>query len=284
MKIDQEGKMTIKHLCSKGVINRQVARLLCISEGVVCYHRGREHSGEIDGRSRHLHLAEGWSEAITHYIASLGTDGPINLAVLHDWLVSEHDYPGSRRSVQRYYRKHFPKPCKRARRRVETPPGAQAQVDWDEYKRIWVGGRPVRGYRFHMKLSHSRMPATVWSARKDQLSWLAVHNEAFRRLEGVPATLRVDNVKTAVAKGTGPWGELTPSYRRMPGHCGFTSMLVCRGRRSTKARSNATSSIIRTSAMFADVTGTAGSSSRSMPTTWIGSLPSEGSARPPEPP
>lgn len=214
MKIDQEGKMTIKHLCSKGVSNRQVARLLCVSEGVVRYHRGREHSGAIDGRSRQPHLAEGWSEAITHYIASLGNDGPINLADLHDWLVSEHDYPGSRRSVQRYYRKHFPKPRKRARRRVETPPGAQAQVDWDEYKRIWVGGRPVRGYRFHMKLSHSRMPATVWSARKDQLSWLAVHNEAFRRLEGVPATLRVDNVKTAVAKGAGPWGELTPSYRR----------------------------------------------------------------------
>jgi hypothetical protein len=52
MKIDQEGKMTIKHLCSKGVSNRQVARLLCVSEGVVRYHRGREHSGAIDGRSR----------------------------------------------------------------------------------------------------------------------------------------------------------------------------------------------------------------------------------------
>ena len=68
------------------------------------------------------------------------------------------------------------------------------------------------GYRFHMKLSHSRMAVTVWSARKDQLSWLTVHNEAFRRLEGIPATVRVDNVKTAVVRGAGPWGELTPSY------------------------------------------------------------------------
>lgn len=116
--------------------------------------------------------------------------------------------------MQRYFRKHFPKPRKRARRRVETPPGAQAQVDWDEYRRLWVGGRQVAGYRFHMKLSHSRMTATVWSPRKDQISWLTVHNEAFRRLKGIPATVRMDNVKTAVARGAGPWGELTPSYRR----------------------------------------------------------------------
>jgi transposase len=214
MKIDQEGRMTIKYLCQKGVSNRRVARLLGVTEGTVRYHRRRQQEGTIDGRSRQPQLAEGWDAAIAHYIASLGQDGPLNLAALHDWLVEEHKYPGSRRSVQRYYRKHFPRPRKRARRRVETPPGAQAQVDWDEYARLLVNGRYVRGYRFHMKLSHSRMAATVWSPRKDQLSWLTAHNEAFRKLEGIPATVRVDNVKTAVARGAGPWGELAPSYRR----------------------------------------------------------------------
>jgi hypothetical protein len=87
-------------------------------------------------------------------------------------------------------------------------------VDWDEYSGLWVGGQQVPAYRFHMKLSHSRMGATVWSPRKDQLSWLHVHNEAFRRLGGIPASVRIDNVKTAVSHGAGPWGELNPSYRR----------------------------------------------------------------------
>ena len=41
-----------------------------------------------------------------------------------------------------------------------------------------------------------------------------VHNEAFRALGGIPATVRVDNTKTAVSRGAGPWGELNPSYRR----------------------------------------------------------------------
>jgi len=205
MKIDQEARMAIRHLCSKGVSNREVARLLGVSEGAVRYHRSRQEQGAVDGRSKQPQLAEAWSEAIEHYLSSIDRDGPLNLAALHEWLMAEHDYPGSLRSIQRYFRKHYPKPRKRARRRVETPPGAQAQVDWDEYPRLWVGGRQVRGYRFHLKLSHSRRSVTVWSARKDQLSWLTVHNEAFRRIEGIPATIRVDNVKTAVARGAGPW-------------------------------------------------------------------------------
>ncbi|KPK48957.1 MAG: hypothetical protein AMS22_14450 [Thiotrichales bacterium SG8_50] len=212
MKLDQEARMTIKHLAQKGQKKRQIARLLGVSEGAVRYHL--KHQDDVDGRSQQPQLAAGWAEKISWYLESLGEEGPVNLAALHDWLATEHDYPGSLRSVQRYFKKHFPKPRRRARRRVETPPGAQAQVDWDEYRQLWIGGRQVRAYRFHMKLSHSRMGATVWSPRKDQLSWLHVHNEAFRRLGGIPATVRVDNEKTAVSRGAGPWGELNPSYRR----------------------------------------------------------------------
>lgn len=216
MKIDQEGRMTIKHLAGKQYGNREIARLLGVSEGSVRYHLRRQQAGAIDGRSLQRQLAADWAEAITHYIESLdsGPDGPINLAALHDYLVREHDYPGSLRSVQRYYHKHFPRPRRRARRRVETPPGAQAQVDWDEYPGLMIGGRRVKAYGFCMKLSHSRMGATVWSPRKDQLAWLSVHNTALRKLGGVPATIRVDNTKTAVCRGAGPWGELAPSYRR----------------------------------------------------------------------
>ena len=93
MKIEQEGRMTIRHLCGKGVSNREVARLLGVSEGAVRYHRSRQLDGGVDGRSRQPHLAEGWREAIAHYVASLGQEGPINLATLHEWLVTEHDYP-----------------------------------------------------------------------------------------------------------------------------------------------------------------------------------------------
>ncbi len=214
MKIDQEGRMTIKHLAEHETSNREIARLLGVSEGAVRYHRGRQQAGAPDGRRQQAQRASGWAEAISHYLESIDPDGPLNLAALHDYLVREHDYPGSLRSIQRYWRKNYPRPKHRARRRVETPPGAQAQVDWDEYSGLQIGGRRVPAYCFCMKLSHSRKGATVWSPRKDQLAWLSAHNAAFRKLEGVAATVRVDNVKTAVARGAGPWGSLTPSYRR----------------------------------------------------------------------
>jgi transposase len=205
--------MTIRCLAKTGQSRRQIARTLGVSEGAVRYHLKRLEERVVDGRSQQKQLAEDWSEAIAHFLEE-PQDGPVNLAALHDWLVEEHGYPGSLRSVERYYAKHYPKPKCRARRRVETPPGAQAQADWSEWPRLQIAGRKVYGYLFHLQLSHSRFTAQVWSPRVDQLSWHHVHNEAFRRLDGIPATVRVDNVKTAVSRGAGSWGELNPSYRR----------------------------------------------------------------------
>lgn len=205
--------MTLKYLAAIGQPQREIARILGVTEGAIRYHLRRQAEGAQDGRARQQSRAADLAEAIGSYLAS-GGDGPVNLAALHDWLVCEFGYQGSLRSIQRYFRSHFPRPKLRARRRVETPPGAQAQADWSEWPRVWIAGRPVYGYLFHMRLSFSRYPARVWSPRKDQLAWHHVHNEAFRRLDGVPATVRVDNERTAVGRGAGSWGELNAAYRR----------------------------------------------------------------------
>jgi transposase len=213
VKVDQEGRVTIEHLAARGQSGREIARLLGVCESTVRYHLRREGAGVVDGRSLQKHVADGWSEAIGCYLGSMA-EGPVNLAALYDWLVAEHRYTGSLRALQRYYGAHFPKPKHRARRRIETPPGAQAQVDWAEWPRLWIAGRAVYGYQFHMRLSHSRFGARVWSPRKDQLAWHHAHNESFRRIEGVPATIRVDNDRAAVSRGAGAWGEINESYRK----------------------------------------------------------------------
>jgi hypothetical protein len=109
-------------------------------------------------------------------------------------------------------RARFPRPKLWARRRIETPPGAQAQADWAEYPSVRVQGEPVDLSKFHLVLSHSRKSAEVWAERKTLLAWLDVHNAAFRRLDGVAATLRIDNPKTAIVSGAGPWGTVHPAY------------------------------------------------------------------------
>jgi transposase len=127
-KLDREARMTIKALAERGQSNRAIARLLGVHENAVRYHRRRLASGAADGRARQAHLAADFSEAITVWLERLDGDGPLNLAALHDWLASELGYTGSLRSLQHYFRAHYPRPRIRARRRVETPPGRRPRL------------------------------------------------------------------------------------------------------------------------------------------------------------
>jgi len=202
--------MTIQVLRERGCSKRAIARQLGVDEKAVRYRLGRQ--GAPDGRADKPFRAERLRPVIDRWVEE-SRDPGLNLMALYDHLVEEHGYAGSYRSIQRFVRRHYPRPRIRTRRRVETPPGAQGQVDWAEFPGVRVGGLEVDLHAFHLALSHSRMEAVVWSERQDQLAWLSVHNGAFRRLEGIPAVLRVDNVKTAVARGAGPWGVVNESYR-----------------------------------------------------------------------
>jgi transposase len=141
---------------------------------------------------------------------------------LHDYLWEEHGFDGSYKAVLRYVRAKFPGPKIRPYRRVETPPGAQTQSDWMEIT-LDLGDEtgPTPLYGFVMRLSHSRKKAVVWSRRKDQLAWLHCHNEAYKRLGGIAAINRIDNEKTAISKGAGPWGVINPVYRSYARTMGF---------------------------------------------------------------
>ena len=214
-KLGLEARMTIQELSRRGVSGRQIARTLEVTEGTVRYHRRRAAAGAVDGRSQQAFVASGWHDRIADWLAACeAAEEAVNLVVLHAWLTKEAGYPGSLRSLQRYVQARFPKPRLRARRRVETPPGAQAQADWAHFGGMLVAGERCELSAFRLKLSHSRHAATVWSRRKDQLAWHRVHNEGFRRLEGIPAVVRVDNEKTAIGHGAGAWGTVTAAYRR----------------------------------------------------------------------
>src|SRR3712207_2600048 len=111
-RLDTEARMTIKTLASRGATNSHIARLLGVTEGAVRHQVARMHSGALDGRSRQQFKAAPVAAAIDHWRQSQG-EGPINLAVLHEWLVSEYGYSGSLRSVQRYWARSYPAPALR---------------------------------------------------------------------------------------------------------------------------------------------------------------------------
>jgi transposase len=226
-KLTPEAIVTLRVLKQKNQSNRQIAKTLQVSEGAVRYHLGR--IGLTDGRRNKPRKADAYAEAIASWLLAVHgqadpadlLDRPANVKALFEWLQSEHHYHGSYKSVLRFVRASYPKPRLRPHRRVETPPGAQAQVDWGEFSGIDIGQGPQTLYAFVMVLSHSRKEVLVWSLRMDQLSWLHAHNLALRRLGGVPAVLRIDNLKTAIATGAGPWGEINDAYRSYARAVGF---------------------------------------------------------------
>jgi hypothetical protein len=233
--------MVLKH---KGQSNVQIAQALGVSEGAARYHARR--AGLPDGRRNKPRKADAFAGVIDHwlavnqaqagagqpYVIDLGYPRPANVHALRDWLRQEHGYQGSYQSVLRLVRARYGTPRLRPYRRVETPPGAQAQVDWGEFPGLDIGEGPQTLYALVMALPHSRKEALVWCRGMGQLHWHQAHNEASRRLGGVPAVPRIDNLKTGVARGAGPWGQVNDAYLpRRPEHEGKVGNKVRLARR-----------------------------------------------------
>lgn len=224
-KLTKDEIVTLQVLAQKGQSKRAIARQLNVSEGTVRYHLRRQAAAASDGRKKQTLLEKlGLTEVVKHWwqtqTDALPADRSPNIHRLWQHLVHEHQYSGSYKSVAKYVRSTFAKPKLRPFRRIETPPGAQTQSDWLETQ-VHLDGVITKVYGFIMTLSHSRMTAVVWSLSMNQLAWHRVHNEAYKRLGGVAAVNRIDNLKTGVAHGAGPWGKINESYRAYARTLGF---------------------------------------------------------------
>lgn len=223
-RLRREEIVTIRVLAEKGESKRQIGRTLGVGESLVRYHLKRAEEGATDGRKGKIHKAAGLAGVIGRWWEDRGAEAgerPPNVQELHELLLREYAYDGSYQSVRRYVRAVFAPPKIRTYRRVETPPGAQAQTDWGEFPRVDIGDGPEDLHAFVMVLSHSRKVAVVWSRSEKLLAWLNCHNEAFVRLGGIPAVNRIDNLKTGISRGAGAWGVINATYRTYAQTVGF---------------------------------------------------------------
>jgi len=232
--------VTLQVLKKKGESNRAIAGRLDVTEGAIRYHLRREAENASDGRKKKCLIERlGLEQVVEHFWTTqldlLPKDRSPNIRLLWQLLVEEHLYSGSYKSVRKYVRSTFQEAKLRPFRRIETPAGAQTQSDWLEAK-IDIGEReedfPIADnrmtedgrttvYGFLMTLSHSRKTAVIWSRSMNQLAWHRVHNGAYRRLGGVAAVNRIDNLKTGVAHGSGSAGKINESYQAYARTMGF---------------------------------------------------------------
>jgi len=224
-KLREEDVTAMDVMQRRGWSKRALAREMGVDESTVRYRLKRRREGAVDGRKGQEEACAAFGPMISAWMErerERGSSRPLSVKSLYLELMSEHGYRGSYRAVLRYVRRRSPPPPIRPIRRVEVAPGSQAQVDWVEQE-VWMEeyGGLVALAAFVMVLSFSRMWAVVWSAKKDFVSWILCHNEALVRLGGVPLTERIDNLKTGVSAGAGPWAEVNPGFKSYASQMGF---------------------------------------------------------------
>jgi transposase len=226
-KLTKEQIMVGNEMVQRGVSIRGVARQLGVTEGALRY-RLRQHAAGAapDGRTNKRTAVDGFQDAIDTVLQRLedqrvtGEGRPLQARTIYEVLVRDHGYRGSYRGVVRHLRRQFGVPPVRAYRRVETPPGVQAQHDWFELS-TRIAGRPMKLQALSGVLSHSRARFCWVSREANQLAWHTGHLALFRRYGGVPLWVRIDNLKTGVSKGAGSSGVLNRSYQVFARECGF---------------------------------------------------------------
>ena len=94
--------MTIKSWIHGGCSNREISRLLEVTESTVRYHQWRQTEGATHGRAAQVLIASRYWAAIDANLEARGETTPANVTDLHAWLVAEHDYPAGLRTMHRY--------------------------------------------------------------------------------------------------------------------------------------------------------------------------------------
>lgn len=227
MKLSKEQVMVAIGMQERGVSVRQLACQLGVTEGALRYRLIRAAEGPgVDGRTRQPTALDGLEDVVEAIQERLddgrlrGEGRPCQAREIYEVLVRDHGYEGSYKAVVRHLRRKHGSVKLRALRRVETPPGVQAQHDWYEVETP-IGGRRERLQMLTGTLSHSRARFSWASQDQTQLSWHTGHLALFERYGGVPLWVRIDNLKTGVASGAGPSAVLNASYRVFARTCGF---------------------------------------------------------------
>ena len=198
--------------------NCEIAGKLGVTEGAVRYRIKRRRSGAVDGRTRRPSMLDRYRDVIDCWRSDYeGERRRPTLKTLCEWLRQRHGYQGSYDAFRRYVRKAIPEFYKKgARVRVETPPGALLLADWKEDLKVQMGapGRWVKVQALCFTLGFSRKMVVRLSERKDLDAFIHAHQEAFRRLGGLPEVIRTDCLKSAVVKWRGGRSVLNERYGR----------------------------------------------------------------------
>ena len=136
--------------------------------------------------------------------------------------LKERGFAGSYSAVWRYVQKLDPS-TPDVTVRVETEPGAEAQVDFGYAGRMTdpETGRLRKSWAFVMTLSWSRHQYIEFVFDQKVATWLRCHVNAFAYLGGVPKRVVIDNLKAGITKACWEDPQVQHAYGECAEHYGF---------------------------------------------------------------
>lgn len=135
--------------------------------------------------------------------------------------LQEQGFTGRYTIVGAYVRLVRPKPLK-AYLTLRFDPGECMQVDWGSWGHIPIGSARRQLSFFAAVLCHSRMLYVEFTLGQSQEHFLSCHENAFAYFGGCPASVMVDNCKTAVlSHPRGQEAQINPRYLDFANHNGF---------------------------------------------------------------
>lgn len=145
----------------------------------------------------------------------------VEMAAIHQRL-RERGFRGTYNAVRRYVRK-LEETLPALTVRVETEPGAEAQVDFGYAGKMIdpESGQERRSWAFVMTLSWSRHQYVEFVWNQTVATWLRCHVNAFAYFGGVPQRLVIDNLKAGITRACWEDPQVQHAYGECAEHYGF---------------------------------------------------------------
>jgi transposase len=166
--------------------------------------------------NRRRSVCEPWRSTIEAKLAQ-----ELSAQRIYQDLVSEHGFAGNYYNVRRFVAKLQPQHALPVRR-LECPPGEEAQVDFGTG--AWIhspDGKRRRSHVFRIVLSHSRKAYSEAVFRQTTDAFLRCLENAFWYFGGAPRRLVLDNLKAAVTQADWFDPELNPKFASFCQHYGI---------------------------------------------------------------
>jgi transposase len=229
--IDYHCFCQIKHLHTQQGLNAaQIARELALDPRTVAYWLGQDHFRPRRSRP-HASKLDPFKAQIVHLLARY----PYSAAQVFQRLRAQ-GFDGGYSIVKAYVRTIRPR-RQPAFLKLAFAPGECAQVDWGSFGAIPVGHTSRRLSFFVIVLCYSRLMYVEFTVSQTMEHFLACHQHAFEFFGGIPHTVMVDNLKSAVlTRVLGEAPVFNPKYLDFATHCGFTIAPCNVGKGNEKGR------------------------------------------------